>query len=107
MSGGAAHLKCYDTSPLRGAHARKLLHAYVNTANQGAYKKPPAAACKCLPSHAGPRGENYPFLTQKERDIEPELDFFEARYFSSTQGRFTSTDPIYFQTMMAISGSLS
>jgi RHS repeat-associated protein len=36
---------------------------------------------------------NYPFLTQKERDIETGLDFFEARYYSSTQGRFTSPDP--------------
>jgi RHS repeat-associated protein len=40
------------------------------------------------------RGSNYPFLTQKERDNETGLDFFEARYFASTQGRFTSTDPI-------------
>lgn len=31
-------------------------------------------------------------FTQKERDIETGLDYFEARYFSSTQGRFTSPD---------------
>jgi RHS repeat-associated protein len=30
----------------------------------------------------------------KERDNETGLDFFEARYFSSIQGRFTSADPI-------------
>jgi RHS repeat-associated protein len=41
----------------------------------------------------GQRGSNYPFLTQKERDIETGLDYFEARYYSSTQGRFTSVDP--------------
>lgn len=35
---------------------------------------------------------NYTFLTQKERDIETGLDYFLARYFSSTQGRFTSPD---------------
>jgi RHS repeat-associated protein len=35
---------------------------------------------------------NYPFLTQKERDIETGLDYFGARYYSSTQGRFTSPD---------------
>ena len=35
---------------------------------------------------------NYPFLTSKERDIETGLDYFLARYYSSTQGRFTSTD---------------
>ena len=31
-------------------------------------------------------------FTQKERDIETGLDYFLARYYSSTQGRFTSTD---------------
>ena len=35
---------------------------------------------------------NYPFLTQKERDNETGLDYFGARYYSSTQGRFTSAD---------------
>lgn len=33
-------------------------------------------------------------FTQKERDNETGLDYFEARYYSSTQGRFTSVDPI-------------
>lgn len=32
-------------------------------------------------------------FTSKERDIETMLDFFGARYLSSTQGRFTSPDP--------------
>ena len=32
-------------------------------------------------------------FTLKERDNETGLDFFEARYHSSTQGRFTSPDP--------------
>jgi RHS repeat-associated protein len=36
---------------------------------------------------------NYPFLTRKERDIETGLDYFLARYYSSTQGRFTGVDP--------------
>jgi RHS repeat-associated protein len=31
----------------------------------------------------------------KERDIETGLDYFLARYYSSTQGRFTSPDPIF------------
>jgi RHS repeat-associated protein len=37
---------------------------------------------------------NYPFLTSKERDNETGLDYFEARYFGSAQGRFTSPDPL-------------
>jgi RHS repeat-associated protein len=32
-------------------------------------------------------------FTSKERDNETGLDFFEARYYASTQGRFTSIDP--------------
>src|SRR6201988_5379232 len=33
-------------------------------------------------------------FTQKERDVETGLDYFEARYYSSIQGRFTSVDPL-------------
>ena len=33
-------------------------------------------------------------FTSKERDIETGLDYFGARYFANTQGRFTSTDPL-------------
>ena len=33
-------------------------------------------------------------FTQKERDTETGLDYFLARYYGSTQGRFTSPDPI-------------
>ena len=40
----------------------------------------------------GCAGSNYPFLTLKERDNETGLDYFGARYYSSTQGRFTSPD---------------
>jgi RHS repeat-associated protein len=32
-------------------------------------------------------------FTGKERDVETGLDYFLARYYSSTQGRFTSPDP--------------
>jgi RHS repeat-associated protein len=35
-------------------------------------------------------------FTQKERDVETGLDYFGARYFSSMQGRFTTTDPVTF-----------
>jgi RHS repeat-associated protein len=43
-------------------------------------------ACGCAGSH-------YPFLTLKERDNETNLDYFNARYYSSAQGRFSSPDP--------------
>lgn len=33
-------------------------------------------------------------FTQKERDNETGLDYFEARYYANTQGRFSSADPI-------------
>ena len=33
-------------------------------------------------------------FTQKERDIETGLDYFGARYYGSTQGQFTSPDPL-------------
>jgi RHS repeat-associated protein len=33
-------------------------------------------------------------FTSKERDNETGLDYFDARYFASSQGRFTSTDPL-------------
>ena len=41
---------------------------------------------------SGARRSNYPFLTAKERDIETGLDYFLARYYSATQGRFLSPD---------------
>ena len=47
-----------------------------------------------------PRYENRvgPRSTSKERDAETGLDFFGARYFSASQGRFTSPDsPLYDQ----------
>ena len=40
----------------------------------------------------GCAASNYSFLTSKERDIETGLDYFNARYYSSIQGRFTGVD---------------
>lgn len=45
--------------------------------------------CACA---GGCGGTNYPLLTSKERDTETGLDYFLARYYSSTHGRFTSPD---------------
>jgi RHS repeat-associated protein len=50
---------------------------------------------------------NYPFLTQKERDNETGLDYFGARYYSPTQGRFTSVDPENYQAMGDLSAPQS
>lgn len=44
-------------------------------------------------SRRDPRGQSLSVLNQKERDVETGLDYFLARYCSSIQGRFTSTDP--------------
>lgn len=33
-------------------------------------------------------------FTSKERDVETNLDYFHARYYSSSHGRFTSVDPL-------------
>jgi RHS repeat-associated protein len=45
------------------------------------------------PSGPGADGVRQQF-TEKERDNETGLDYFGARYFASTQGRFTSPDPL-------------
>ena len=42
--------------------------------------------------YAGGDGIRQQF-TQKERDIETDLDYFQVRYYSNNQGRFTSVDP--------------
>jgi RHS repeat-associated protein len=41
---------------------------------------------------------NYPFLTQKERDIETGLDYFAAGFYASMHGRFTSVEPLYYSS---------
>jgi RHS repeat-associated protein len=44
----------------------------------------------------------YQKFTQKERDNETGLDYFLARYYSSTQGRFTSPDPILISSQQIV-----
>jgi RHS repeat-associated protein len=54
---------------------------------------------------SNPRGSSCPYpgtlirpqFTSKERDAESGLDYFEARYMSPAQGRFTSPDPLKWQ----------
>src|SRR5207302_6045487 len=45
-----------------------------------------------LPFSAADSANHYKF-TGKERDTESNLDYFGARYYSSTLGRFASVDP--------------
>lgn len=51
----------------------------------------PAGGRTAAQGYMGNDGVRQQF-TQKERDIETGLDYFLARYYSSTQGRFTSPD---------------
>lgn len=41
-------------------------------------------------------------FTGYEHDQETNLDYAQARYYASPQGRFVSVDPLYFQFMMAV-----
>lgn len=53
----------------------------------------PAALRSSVPGYGVSDGARQKF-TQKERDNETGLDYFGARYYGSTQGRFTSADPL-------------
>lgn len=48
------------------------------------------------------KSSNYLLLTSYERDNETDLDFAQARYYNKNHGRFTTTDPIYFQRDMIV-----
>src|SRR6185503_12024162 len=65
-----------------------LLRRRSKTLN-GGFKAPPVFD-KIALVRVGAAGSNYAVLTLKERDLEIGLDYFLARYYSSTQGRFTS-----------------
>jgi RHS repeat-associated protein len=52
----------------------------------------PVSGRSAAQGYSGGDGVRQQF-TAKERDFEIGLDFFGARYFSSTQGRFTGADP--------------
>jgi RHS repeat-associated protein len=53
----------------------------------------PTSGRSAAQGYAGGDGVRQQF-TQKERDNETGLDYFNARYYSNVQGRFASTDPI-------------
>jgi len=50
-----------------------------------------------VPGYNGDPNLDFEF-TGKERDAETGLDYFNLRYMSSAQGRFTSPDPLLWQT---------
>src|SRR5437868_4796634 len=54
---------------------------------------PPTALRTATLGYSGGDGVRQQF-TSKERDNETGLDYFSARYYSSTQGRFTGVDPL-------------
>jgi RHS repeat-associated protein len=55
----------------------------------------PTAANTYYPYGAGPMaGDNHYLFTGKERDAESSLDYFGARYYSPTMGRFMTADPL-------------
>jgi RHS repeat-associated protein len=49
---------------------------------------------ECYAGRSGYGGEVRQKFTGKERDEETGMDYMQARYFSSTQGRFISPDPV-------------
>ena len=56
--------------------------------SQAGFRTPPTLGGRC----AFVENSAVIRFTGKERDSETGLDFFEARYYSSAQGRFTSPD---------------
>src|SRR6266851_1285953 len=80
--------------------SQQLLH--FNISDPLATKRVQASAsgtveqtCTSLPFGDGPQciGATEHFFTGKERDAESGLDYFGARHYSSTMGRFMSPDP--------------
>ena len=76
-----ATLECYDYLPFG-----RLLSNGVNNRNTGCYPpNPDTQIVSKLPQK----------FTGKERDDEARLDYFGARYYSASQGRFTSADSVF------------
>ena len=94
MTEGATHLKECDTTPpalglsrIRSACTCVYFCSYNDFRVYAGKSVESARARGCA-------GSRYPFLTLKERDVETGLDYFGARYYGSTQGRFMSADPL-------------
>lgn len=62
----------------------------------------PAGGRSAPMGYSGGDGVRQQF-TSKERDVETGLDYFLARYYSSSQGRFTSIDPENYQARLDLS----
>jgi RHS repeat-associated protein len=60
----------------------------------------PISGRSAAQGYAGGDGVRQQF-TSKERDVETGLDYFNARYYSSVQGRFISPDPIFSSSRTA------
>jgi RHS repeat-associated protein len=87
QTGTLANVKRHDYLPFG-----EELFGGTNT-NPGPGGRTPSLGYGCDPSNpnCAPDRVRQQF-TQKERDVETGMDYFLARYYSSTQGRFTSPD---------------
>lgn len=70
------------------------------TINQTCTSLPFGDGLNCTPGGVNPNPPSPLFFTGKERDSESGLDYFGARYFGSSAGRFMSSDPVFFQAEM-------
>jgi RHS repeat-associated protein len=86
-SGALANVKRHDYLPFG-----EELTGGTNLSPSPGIRKP-ALGYGCDPSDANCFGDAVrQKLTSKERDVETGLDYFVARYYSSSQGRFTGVD---------------
>lgn len=90
LSSTGAFSRCYDCAPF-GEELPSSVGSRANCYTDIAY---PSATPGALSTK----------FTSKERDAETGLDFFEARYYSSAQGRFTSPDEFKGGFLDAFSG---
>jgi RHS repeat-associated protein len=85
----------YDSDPTPGYHFQ--LTDWLGTRRMEAYATgAPEETCITYPFGDGPpcAGPTEHRFTGKERDAESGNDYFEARYFGSSMGRFLSPDPL-------------
>jgi RHS repeat-associated protein len=107
------HTNVYSAGTLLATYDSNGLHFYLNDPlgtrrAQTDYAGVLEQTCSSLPFGDGLSCTNsteYPtehHFTGKERDAESGLDYFGARYYGSSMGRFTSPDPIIMNDLRLI-----